>query len=88
MIDAKEAAEISKGYIKELYGDIFSDYRIEEVELDYDDSPTLWLITISYEDSTGGETYQKVFKKRSFKTLKLVASDGEVRAMKNYNPDV
>ena len=77
MIDVNGAIKAAIDYVK-AFSNIFpnADPRLEETELDDEDYPKVWLITLSFMDNplTGHRIY---------KLFRIDADNGTVKAMKN-----
>lgn len=87
MIDVKEAIQISRNYLSELYrNDEIRDLSLEEVELSEDNR--FWLVTLTFTqqltqplnpiEAMTGPKYARLTKE-----VKIDADTGQVRSMKN-----
>jgi hypothetical protein len=90
-IDVKEAVSIARAFLHELYqSEELRDLLLEEIELTDDEQN--WFITFGFGAPRAPKTGFEAMKagiglsepiyERIYKTIRVRASDGEVRAMK------
>lgn len=90
MIDVKQAVQISRNYLSELYqSDEIRDLSLEEVELTEDNR--FWLVTLTFTqqmmqplnpiEAMTGPKYARFLKE-----IRIDAETGQVRSMKNKKP--
>lgn len=88
-MDVKEAVELAKLYI----ADVYSNENIRNVgleEIDYDDSKGIWYVTIGFSrpwdapfNTLAALAIQDASSKRTFKTLRISDATRKVLSIKN-----
>lgn len=78
-MDAKEAIKLAIDYIKEFYPEV-ENPLLEEVE--DDESNNSWLITLSFVLEQSDVSQFLNITDRTYKTVEIEKSSGNVRAMK------
>jgi hypothetical protein len=88
-MQVKEAVELAKSHIKDLFGsEGVSNLGLEEVE--FDDRPGEWLVTIGFsrpwdkpESTFAVLAQQLTYPKRTSKIVRIDDASGQVRSVRN-----
>lgn len=91
-MDVKEAVNLAKNYIV----DIYADEQIRNVgleEIDFDETKSMWFVTIGFSrpwdeprNALAALAGQGTYAKRAFKTIRVSNKDGKVLSIKNREP--